>query len=102
MLTKTEIFKIISECTGVPVKNIGSIFNIYTDLVKRELKTEGEIKLPDIGKFKVAISRERISRNPMTGQTMKVTPKAKVKFVPIKNIKEEMTKIKWKYVDNDE
>ncbi|CDN40684.1 HU family DNA-binding protein [Mycoplasma amphoriforme] len=101
MLTKTEIFRIISECTGVPTKNVKSIFEIYTDLVKRELKSEGEIKLPDVGKFKVAISRERISRNPITGEQIKLAPKARVKFVPIKNIKEEMTKVKWRYVDEE-
>lgn len=98
MLTKTEIFRIIGEVTGVSHKDVKKVFETYANLLNSELKSEGEFKLPDIGKFKIVITRERLSRNPTTGQQIKIPPRAKVKFVPIKNIKETVAKVKWEYV----
>ncbi len=100
MLTKTEIFKIIAEVTGVSHKLVANVFTTYTNLLKSELKKEGEIKLPDVGKFKISMSSERISKNPMTGQQIKVPPRARLKFTPIKDIKETvLLKAKWEYDD---
>lgn len=99
MLTKNEIFRIIEEVTGVPQKSVRSVFETYNDLLKNELKREGEVKLPDIGKFKVVVSRKKTAMNPFTGQTIHVQPKAKIKFVPIKAVKETVAKIKWEYVE---
>ena len=98
MLKNAEIFKIIAEVTGVPKKQVQAVFMTYTDLLKTELKSQGEIKFPDVGKFKVALTNERISRNPATGQMIKVPPKAKIRFTPVKDIKEEVAKVKWEYV----
>ncbi|WP_027123908.1 HU family DNA-binding protein [Mycoplasmoides pirum] len=101
MLTKSEIFKIIAEVTGVSHKVVANVFTTYTDLLKSELKKEGSIKLPDIGKFKVTMSSERIAKNPMTGAQIKIPPKARLKFSPIKDIKESvLLKAKWEYEDS--
>ena len=98
MLTKNEILKIISESAEIPMKDVKIIFQIYTSLVKSELINTGEIKFPDVGKFKVKITPKRNARNPITGETFETSPKPKIKFVANKDIKEAIAKIKWQYV----
>ncbi|WP_052664033.1 HU family DNA-binding protein [Mycoplasmoides alvi] len=102
MLSKSEILKIIAEITGTNHKVVGNIFQAYTDLLKNELKKEGAIRLPNIGKFKVSLSQERIARNPQTGEQTKILPRARLKFAPIKDIKDTLGKLKWEYEKEEE
>lgn len=103
MLTKSEILKIIAEITGTDHKVVGKVFEAYTDLLKNELVSQGSIRLPNIGKFKVSMSNERIARNPQTGEEKIISPKVRVKFVPIKDIKETLSKkIKWEYLKEED
>ncbi|MDC4163615.1 HU family DNA-binding protein [Mycoplasma bradburyae] len=102
MLTKSEIYKIIAECTGVSSKLVKACFQVYGDLVKKEIKTEGQVRLPDLGTFRVTIGRERISVDPQTGAQTRIPPKPKVKFRASKPLKEATATIKWKYVSEDD
>ncbi|QZX49258.1 HU family DNA-binding protein [Mycoplasma sp. E35C] len=102
MLTKSEICKIIAECTGANPKLIKECFQVYSDLVKKEIKTEGQVRLPELGTFRVTIGRERISVDPITGAQTRIPPKPKVKFRAAKPLKEVASTIKWKYVSEDD
>ncbi|WP_027122365.1 HU family DNA-binding protein [[Mycoplasma] imitans] len=102
MLTKSEICKIIAECTGASPKLVKACFQVYSDLVKKEIKSEGQVRLPELGTFRVTIGRERISVNPVTGAQTRIPPKPKVKFRAAKPLKEATATIKWKYVSEDD
>lgn len=104
MLKTGDIYKIISECTENSSKNspkdVQEIFEYFTELIKKQLISEGEIKMPYLGKWKITISSERIYTDPRTNETKKIPPKAKVKFLPNKELKEEIAKIDWEYKKN--
>lgn len=88
VMTKTEMLDQLSNSTGLSKKDISSVLQAYNELVMVELKAGNEVKLPDLGKFKVSKTAARMGRNPSTGQEIKIPAKTKVKFLISKSLKE--------------
>ena len=101
MLKASEIYKIISECTEetskTSAKSVQEIFYYFSEIIKKQLLSEGEIKLPYLGKLKVKIGRERVFNDPKTNELKKLPPHPKLLFRPCKELKEEVNKISWEY-----
>ena len=52
----------------------------FFDILAEGLREEGTVRLNRIGKFEIKTTKERMGRNPKTGQEYKIPPLKKVKF----------------------
>jgi len=94
--TKSEIFRGISEKTGLTRKQVASVFDIMGNLIKKDLgnKGPGIFTVPGLIKVKVVkkpATKAREGINPFTGEKMmfKAKPARKVvKTQPLKALKQ--------------
>jgi nucleoid DNA-binding protein len=79
-MTKSAVFQEISSKTNLTKKQVGEVFDCLTDLIKKELgkKGSGQFTLPGLIKLKLVkkpATKERMGRNPATGQPMVIKAK---------------------------
>jgi nucleoid DNA-binding protein len=98
-LTKTEIYKDISEKVGLSKKQVESVFDHLTDMIKKELTKGPKIfTVPGLMKIQVRTkpaTKEREGVNPKTLEKIiiKAKPASKVvKVRPLKALKEMVLK----------
>jgi len=87
-LTKSELFKLLAEQTGLKKKDVENIMQALVNTIYKTLKKEYKIKLEGLGVFQLKDRKARLARNPRTGETVKVPAKKVVKFRVIKDLKE--------------
>ena len=95
-LKKSELFTYISECTELSKKEIGTVFDILSDVMHKHLKKggPGEFTVPGLMKCKVTrkpATKARKGINPFTGEetVFKAKPARNViKVRPLKKLKE--------------
>lgn len=56
-------------------------------IAKEELRTKEEFIIPGFGRFYIIETKERIGRNPSTGEKIIIPKKKRVRFKPFKNLK---------------
>lgn len=94
--TKSAIYATMSDKTGLTKKQVATVFDELTALIKTELgkKGPGLFTLPGLLKIKrveKAATKARQGRNPQTGETMMIKAKPKrtvVRALPLKALKE--------------
>ena len=94
--SKSAMFQSLAEATGLNRKQIASVFDELTNLIKRDLskKGPGAVALPGLLKIKRVTkpaTKARQGRNPATGEPMTIKAKPArtiVRAQPLKNLKE--------------
>jgi nucleoid DNA-binding protein len=94
--TKTAMFQQVADETGLNRKQVASVFDSLTNLIKHELgkKGSGVVTLPGLLKItrvEKPATPERQGRNPQTGLPMTIAAKPKrtiVKARPLKALKD--------------
>ena len=95
--TKAEVFKTIAEQTGLPRKDVVTVFDSLNGLIKKNLSgrnAPGQFVVPGLMKLTVRkkpATRARKGINPFTGEetTFKAKPASKVvKATPLKGLKD--------------
>ena len=94
--TKSELITGIAEKTGLARKDVGSVFELMTEIAKTDLSKKGPgiFTVPGLCKLKTVVKPARPSRkgvNPFTGeeQVFKAKPATNVvKIRPLKALKE--------------
>jgi nucleoid DNA-binding protein len=94
-LSKTEILNALAEATGQSRKDVGALLDAMESLIEANIsKGPGVFNLPGLLKIYVhtrPATKERVGRNPATGEeiTIKARPASKVvKARPLKKLKE--------------
>jgi nucleoid DNA-binding protein len=95
-VSKSAMYQSLAEATGLTRKQIGSVFDELTNLVKRSVskKGPGVVALPGLLKIKRVTkpaTKARQGRNPATGEPMTIKAKPArtvVRAQPLKNLKE--------------
>jgi DNA-binding protein HU-beta len=77
----------LSEKVALTTKGTKSNAKFYIDTITDEIKEQlatsgGEVVIKGFGSFKATIRKERVGRNPSTGETMVIPEKTVVKFKP--------------------
>ena len=93
--TKSEIFRTISEDTGLTRKDVSSVFDSLSTLIAKNLKKSGPQQFTVPGLFKIVVQRKPATKarkgiNPFTGEetTFKAKPARNVvKIRPLKGLK---------------
>jgi nucleoid DNA-binding protein len=91
--TKSEVLTQISKETGLSRKQVGSVFDSLSGVIKKSLRGGGLFTLPGLLKMKVVkkpATKAREGVNPFTGEKMmfKAKPASKkVRCLPLKSLK---------------
>jgi DNA-binding protein HU-beta len=87
-MTKAQIMAALAEKTGMKKSEVVSMMEKVTELAYSEVKKNGEFVLPGFGKMVKVNRKERMGRNPATGESIKIPAKTVVKFRLSKAAKE--------------
>ena len=90
-MTKRDLAVSIAQKTGITQSLIQKVIDAHLSEIT-EILAQGEgIELRNFGVFKIKNRRERIGRNPRTGETVSIPPKKVVYFKVGKILKERVT-----------
>jgi nucleoid DNA-binding protein len=95
-LTKSAVYQELAAKTGLTRKQVNDVFEGLTNLIKRELSKKGAGVFALAGLLKIKrvnkpATKERMGRNPATGEPMMIKAKPArtvVKSLPLKSLKE--------------
>jgi DNA-binding protein HU-beta len=87
-MTKAQIMAALAEKTGMKKSEVMNVMDIITAMAYSEVKKSGEFVLPGFGKMVKVQRKERMGRNPATGESIKIPAKTVVKFRLSKAAKE--------------
>ena len=79
-MTKTQIVKALAEKLEAEPKQVQSFFDALADMATEQTREAGEFTVPGLGKLVKAERKERMGRNPQTGEEIKIAAKTTVKF----------------------
>ena len=89
-MTKQELVSEMSENLEISKKKCLQTLNVMIEEVVSTLENGGKFIQPGFGTFKVTETKERISRNPQTGQKMLYPQKLRVRFKTSDKLKDEI------------
>jgi nucleoid DNA-binding protein len=95
-LTKSAVQQELAQATGLSRKQVGEVFDALTALIHREVGKKGPGVFSFAGLLKIKrvhkpATKERMGRNPATGEAMTIKAKPArtvVKSLPLKSLKE--------------
>ncbi|PIR97425.1 MAG: DNA-binding protein [Candidatus Doudnabacteria bacterium CG10_big_fil_rev_8_21_14_0_10_41_10] len=87
-MTKSEMLNALAEKLGKTRKEASEIVEALVNLAHAETKKSGEFTIPGLGKMVKKDRKERMGRNPATGETIKIPAKTVLKFRVAKAAKE--------------
>ena len=87
--TQGELYECILGSCGFATKSEAKKFyESFAGLVQIALKKGYKLVLPGLGKLQVRSTKARTGRNPMTGAEIRIPAKKKVRFTPLKALKD--------------
>jgi len=78
----------LAEKVGMKKSEVVTILDAIVEMAYSEVKKNGEFVLPGFGKMVKVNRKERMGRNPATGESIKIPAKTVVKFRLSKAAKE--------------
>ena len=87
-MTKADLLSKIAEKAGLTKADSEKALNAFLDSVEDTLVKEGKLTLTGFGTFAVEKRKERMGRNPRSGEAIKIPACKVVKFRPGKLLKE--------------
>ena len=103
-MTKADIVEKVYEKIGFSKKEASELVELVFGTLKNVLQNGEKVKISGFGNFVVREKRERVGRNPQTGQQIKITARRVLTFRPSQVLKamlngEDITNLR---DDNDE
>jgi DNA-binding protein HU-beta len=87
-MTKSQLMTELAAKTGQAKKDVIMMLEALAEMAYSQVKKNGEFVLPGFGKMVKVKRKERMGRNPATGETIKIPAKTVVKFRLAKVAKE--------------
>lgn len=79
-MTKTQIVRALAEKLEAEPKQIQSFLDALAEMATEQTREAGDFTVPGLGKLVKAERKERMGRNPATGEQIKIAAKTTVKF----------------------
>ena len=90
-MTKTEMVKKLAETWGgIPNREAAENLDSFVSFVTKTVKKDKELKVPNLGTFRLRQLKARMGRNPQTGEAIKISARKKVAFTAAKVFKESI------------
>lgn len=83
-MTKNDLIELLYEQVGLSKKSCASTVESTIDIIKAELGKGNTVKISGFGKWTVKSKKDRIGRNPQTGEAMTISARKVVTFKPSK------------------
>ncbi len=90
VMTKSQVVSHLAEEAGMAKKAVVGILEELVNLATKECKGGGAFVIPGLGKAVKAHRKERMGRNPQTGEPLKIPAKTVVKFRLAKAFKDSV------------
>ena len=87
-MTKVELIDKVAEGLGLPKREIEKMLEKLISTIQNALKAGEKVSVAGLGTFVVKEKKERLARNPKTGDSVHVPAKKAPKFKPGKELKE--------------
>jgi DNA-binding protein HU-beta len=89
VMTKSEMVKKLAETWGgISNRQANDQLDSLVEFITKTVKKEKELKIPNLGTFRLRQLKARTGRNPQTGEAMKIPARKKVGFTAAKVFKE--------------
>lgn len=79
-LTKSQFVTLLAEKSGMSKKEVNDFLTMYAETVIDETVNNGSCVVPGLGKLVKVHRKERMGRNPATGEQIKIAAKTVAKF----------------------
>lgn len=86
-MVKDDIMEIVHRKIGFTQNEADTAVETVLDTIKENLISGEDVNIVGFGKFHLRDKRERVGRNPKTGQEFKITSRRVLTFKPSKNLK---------------
>jgi DNA-binding protein HU-beta len=88
-MTKTDLVARMAKDAGITQKAADSVLKTIVQSIHEALKSsEGQIRIPDLGTFKITQRKARTGVNPRTGQKMEIPATQAPGFTAAKALRE--------------
>jgi len=89
-MTKDQLIKEIMSMAGVTQAEAGKMLKAVEVSITDQLRNGEKVTLPGVGIFSVKERKERMGRNPATGESIKIPAAKSVGFKPVKSIRDSL------------
>ena len=89
-MTQTEMTVYLADKIGITKRQAKSTLDELNELVTRQLKKEGSLRLAGLGVFRKRKLKARVGRNPATGEQIKIPTRTRLRFTPAKALKDSV------------
>ncbi len=90
VMTKSQVVAHLAGKSGLQKKAVAGLLGELVALATKECKSSGQFVIPGLGKAVKAHRKERMGRNPQTGEAIKIPAKTVVKFRLAKAFKDSV------------
>ena len=88
-MTKTEMVKkLADDWGGISNRQANDNLTALVTFITKTVKKDKELKIPNLGTFRLRQLKARTGRNPQTGEAIRIKARKKVAFTPSKALKE--------------
>lgn len=81
-MTKADIAEKIQAATGMSKKDSQEVLESFFGLMKKTLESGEKVKIAGFGNFEVRRKKDRIGRNPQTGESITIVARSVLSFKP--------------------
>ncbi len=89
-MNKGELIETVKEKTGLTKKDVKKIIDATTDVITDSLVNGEKVSLVGFGTFQTSHRKERIGKNPQTGEKIKISARDVPRFVAGKSLKDQV------------
>jgi DNA-binding protein HU-beta len=89
-MTQTQMTAYLADKIGITKRQAKSALDELNELVTRQLKKEGLLRLAGLGVFRKRKLKARVGRNPATGEQIKIPARTRLRFTPAKALKDSV------------
>ena len=89
-MTKADIIEALHQKIGYSKKEAADLVELIFDTIKDTLSRGEKIKISGFGNFVVRDKKERIGRNPQTGEAIKISARRVLTFKPSQVLREDV------------
>jgi len=79
-LTKADIVEAIAKQKGYTINRSFEVIESLLEIIKSQLESGQDVLISGFGKFCVKEKKERLGRNPNTGEAMMLAPRKTITF----------------------
>src|SRR5690242_10825505 len=86
-MTQAQMVAYLADKVGISKRQAKSAFDELNELVSRQLKKQGVLRLAGLGVFRKRKLKARVGRNPATGAPLKIPAHTQLRFTPAQTLK---------------